>query len=208
MNWPCALNRSHLLGTGLARLLRSAGPMKNFVRTALASVLVLSTMSTMAFADEGDNAHRPGFLLDSSPQSRPMLLSVHGVLPYSRFGAGGFPLGAGVSFYIPIVRDGFIPPVNDEFGIDFGADAFFFAGYRNFFGLWIPVSVLWTFHFTDTFAAYVKAGVALRFWPGEPAPFYPDFVGAVGLNWMFARSVGLRVELGYPGLKVGLLFAF
>ena len=97
---------------------------------------------------------------------------------------------------------------DNEFGIDFGADAIFFAGARNGFALWVPVSLLWTFHFTDTFAAYVKAGVALRFWPGDPLPIYPDFVGAIGLNWMFARSVGLRVEAGYPGLKVGLLFAF
>ncbi len=179
--------------------------MKTFVRSALASVLLLSSM---VLAHEDDNAHRPGFLLDSSAQSRPVLLSVHAVLPYNHFGRGGFPLGVGASLYIPILHNGFIHPVNDEFGIDFGADAIFFTGYRNPFGLWIPVSLLWTFHFTDTFAAYVKAGVALRFWPGDPFPLYPDFVGAIGLNWMFARSVGLRVEAGYPGLKVGLLFAF
>lgn len=179
--------------------------MKTIVRTALACFLVCSSL---ALADGDDQAHRPGFLLDSSSQSRPLLLSVHGVLPYGHFGYGGFPLGVGASLYIPLVRDGFIRPVNDEFGLDFGADAIFFTGSRNVFALWVPVSVLWTFHFTDTFAAYVKAGVALRFWPGDALPLYPDFVGAIGLNWMFARSVGLRVEAGYPGIKVGLLFAF
>jgi hypothetical protein len=178
--------------------------MNPFARAALVSVLMLSSV---ALAHE-DTAHREGFLLDSSAQHRPFLLSVHGVLPYSRFGVGNFPIGAGVSFYIPLVANGFIPPVNDEFGLDFGGDAIFFPGYRNGFALWVPVSVLWTFHFTDTFSAYVKAGVALRFWPGDSLPLYPDFVGAIGLNWMFARSVGLRVEAGYPGLKVGLLFAF
>lgn len=178
--------------------------MKILARLALFSVL---SLSSLALAQD-DRAHQSGFLLDSSAQSRPLLLSVHGVLPYSHFGRGGFPIGVGASLYIPILSNGFIPPVNDEFGLDFGADAIFFTGYANPFGLWIPVSVLWTFHFTDTFAAYVKAGVALRFWPGDALPFYPDFVGAIGLNWMFARSVGLRVEAGYPGLKVGLLFAF
>ena len=178
--------------------------MKNFVRSALVSVLLLSSV---ALAQE-DNSHRQGWLMDSSQQYRPFLLSVHGVLPYSHFGYGGFPLGVGVSFYIPLIANGFIPPVNDEFGLDFGADAFFFPGYRYPFAVVIPVSVLWTFHFTPNFAAYVKAGVALRFWPGDPIPLFPDVVGAVGLNWMFARVVGLRVEVGYPGVKVGILFAF
>ena len=184
--------------------------MKLLARTALVSVLLVSAL---AFADEDDrdrgeyDRHRQGFLLDSSPQSRPLLLSMHGVLPYHYFGYGGFPIGVGASLYLPILNNGFIPPVNDEFGLDFGADAFFFAGAPNGFGLWIPVSVLWTFHFSPSFSAYVKAGVALRFWPGDRYPLYPDFVGALGLSWMFSHSVGLRVEAGYPGLKLGLLFA-
>ena len=178
--------------------------MKALARLALVSVLCLSSL-TLA---QEDRAHREGWLMDSSDQPRPLLISVHAVLPYSRFGLGNFPIGVGASLYVPILRNGFIPPVNDEFGIDFGADAIFFLGYQYPFALWVPISVLWTFHFTETFAAYVKAGVALRFWPGDPLPLYPDFVGAIGLNWLFARSFGLRVEAGYPGLKVGLLFAF
>ncbi len=171
--------------------------MKNFARSALVSVLLISSLG---YAHEG-------WLTDSSPQSRPLLLSVHAVLPYSHFRFGGFPIGAGASLYIPILRNGFIPPINDEFGLDFGADAIFFLGYGNGFALWIPVSVLWTFHFSQSFSAYLKAGVALRIWPGESLPYYPDFVGAIGLSWMFAGSVGLRVEAGYPGVKVGILFA-
>lgn len=181
--------------------------MKNFVRAALVSVFLFSSLA-LAHEGDGDQAHRSGFLLDSSAQSRPFLLSVHGVLPYGHFRYGGFPIGVGASFYIPILSNGFIPPLNDEFGLDFGADAIFFLGYRYPIAVWIPVSVLWTFHFTPSFSAYVKAGVALRFWPGDPLPLYPDFVGAVGLSWMFASSVGLRVEAGYPGVKLGLLFAF
>lgn len=175
-------------------------------KSALVSVLLLSTAS-FAHEELFDDHHHAGTLLDSSPQSRHLLLSVHGVLPYSHFRFGGFPLGVGASLYIPILHNGFIHPVNDEFGLDFGADAIFFTGNRNVFGLWVPVSVLWTFHFSHSFSAYLKAGVALRFWPGDSLPLYPDFVGAIGLSWMFSHHVGLRVEAGYPGLKVGLLFA-
>jgi hypothetical protein len=185
--------------------------MKPFARAALLSFLALSSAAfadSIVINDDGIHHHRSGTLLDSSAQARPLRLSVHGVLPYGHLRRGGFPIGAGVSLYIPLAHNGFIPALNDEFGLDFGADAIWFAGAQNPFGLFVPVSVLWTFHFTETFSAYVKAGAALRFWPGDSLPLYPDFVGAIGLNWMFARSVGLRVEAGYPGLKVGLLFAF
>jgi hypothetical protein len=151
---------------------------------------------------------RSGYLLDSSPQERPMLLAVHAVLPYSGWAFGGFGIGVGGTFYIPLVKNGFIPPVNDEFGIDFGADFLFYPGYFAGFSMYVPVSALWTFHITDTFSAYVKVGIALRIWPGFVNPFYPDLVSVVGLNWMFAKSIGLRAELGYPGVKVGILFAF
>ena len=180
--------------------------MKNFVRAALVSVLTVASVASADIdVDININHHHGGSLTDGGDQHRHVLLSVHGVLPYGHF--RGFPLGVGASLYIPIVSNGFIPPVNDEFGLDFGADAIFFLGRGNGFALWIPVSVLWTFHFSHSFAAYVKAGVALRIFPGDPLPLYPDFVGAIGLNWMFARSVGLRVEAGYPGIKLGILFA-
>lgn len=186
-------------------------PMKTSTRLVLLSLVVVSSLS---FADEpaaaegGSGMRRSGYLLDASSHDRDMKLAIHAVLPYAHFGYGGFPIGVGAVFYIPLVKDGFIPPVNDEFGIDFGADAVFFLGYSYPFALWIPVSALWTFHFTDTFAAYAKVGIALRIWPGYVNAVFPDFTTAVGLNWMFSKGFGLRAELGYPGIKVGILLAF
>ena len=184
--------------------------MKNFIRLGLLSAVIASSI---AFAEDdagGSSARRSGYLLDRSPQQRDMRLAVFGVLPYGYFGPlyGGFPIGVGATFYIPLLKDGFIPPVNDEFGLDFGADIVFFLGYFNPIALWIPVSVLWTFHFTDKFSAYVKAGVALRIWPGYFNAVYPDFVGAVGLNFMLSKGFGLRAEVGYPGIKLGVVFNF
>jgi len=168
---------------------------------------VLATSSVALAQEEGGGMHRSGFLLDRSAHSRPTMLTLQAVVPYGYFGYG-FPIGVGALFYIPLVQDGFIPPVNDEFGIDFGGDIIFHLGYTYPFDLIIPVSVLWKFHFTDTFAAYAKVGAALRIWPGSLHPVWPDFVTAVGLDWMFARTVGLRVEVGYPGIKVGINIAF
>jgi hypothetical protein len=155
------------------------------------------------------SARAESTLLDSSQgHERSMLLSVHGVLPYGYLGQGTLPLGVGASFYIPLVKEGFIRPVNDEFGLDFGADAIFFPGYANGIAFFVPVSVLWTFHFTQSFAAYVKVGAALRIWPGYAQSIYPDLVTGIGLNWMFSKSIGLRAEVGYPGVKIGVLVAF
>lgn len=189
--------------------------MKNLIRLGFLSAVIASSA---AFAQEegsssgGGGMRRSGYLLDASAQTRPMRLAIHAVLPYAHFGYGGFPIGVGGVFYIPLVHNGFIPPLNDEFGIDFGADIVLFLGYSFPFALWIPVSALWTFHITDTFAAYAKLGVALRIWPGYFGGFggavWPDFTSAVGLNWMFSKSFGLRAEVGYPGIKVGILLTF
>lgn len=182
--------------------------MKTLPRIALFLVLASSSLTLAQESDSGTGMRRSGYLLDASDQERSTRLSVHAILPYTYFGLTGFPLGVGASFYIPLVKNGFIPPLNDEFGIDFGADTVFFLGYSNVFALWLPVSVLWTFHITDSFSAYAKAGIALRFWPGYSAVFWPDLVANVGVNWMFSKSMGLRAELGYPGAKVGLLIEF
>ena len=185
--------------------------MKTTTRFAMVLAVVVSTL---AFADEpvvveeGSGMHRSGFLLDRSEHTRDMKLGIFAVLPYGYFGFGGFPIGIGANFYIPLVKDGFIAPVNDEFGIDFGADVVFFLGYTYPLALWIPVSALWTFHITDTFAGYAKVGVALRIWPGYLNAIWPDFTTAVGVNYMFSKSFGLRGEVGYPGIKIGILLAF
>ncbi len=177
--------------------------MKNLTRLALLSAVIASSA---AFAQEG--MHRPGYLLDSAPQERSTRLALFAVLPYGYFGLGGFPIGVGGTFYIPLVKDGFIPPVNDEFGIDFGADIVFFLGYNNPVALWIPVSVLWTFHILDNLQVYAKAGIALRIWPGYFNAVWPDFTTAVGLNFMLSKSFGLRAEAGYPGIKLGIVLNF
>ena len=184
--------------------------MKTLVRVAFLSVV----LSSLAFADEapaaeggGSGMRRSGYLLDASPQERPMILGIHAIIPYGYYGYG-FGIGAGATFYIPLVKDGFIPPLNDEFGLDFGADLNFFFAYYAPFSITVPVCVLWTFHITDKFSAYAKVGIALKIHPGYVFPIFPDGVGVVGANFMFSKSFGVRAEAGYPGLKVGILLAF
>lgn len=187
---------------------------------SLVRVVALSAVfaSSFAFADEevvdtgGTGMRRPGYLLDRSEHSeRSMMLDVHLLVPYGYLGyvGYGFPVGVGATFYLPLVKDGFIAPVNDEFGIDFGIDsAFFLGGYSFAASFWVPVAAQWKFHITDSFEAFAKLGLALRVWPGYTLPVYFDVYGSVGINWMFSKAIGLRAEVGYPGLKVGVVFAF
>src|SRR5689334_6777873 len=115
----------------------------------LAILLVVLCASAVAHAD----------IFDRSAHRRPFVFSLFTGVPYY-YGFG--PVGLGARFYIPILHDGFIPALNDEFGIEFGGDFTFYgvwAGYGGY-GLSIPVEVLWDFHLHPRFDVYGKVGVA------------------------------------------------
>lgn len=157
--------------------------------------------------------HQSGALLDKSPQKRPMILSFFAGLPYGYY-YYGFPFGVGARFGIPIVHDGFLPMLNDSFGIEFGADLYGVAGARFYPTLGLPVELYWAFHFTKNFAAYAKVGAVLEF---NFVPYACTAIGCrayslvtaspignVGLIWHFSQKLSLRAEAGYPWIKVGL----
>jgi hypothetical protein len=181
-------------------------------RISLLLALSAVLSAGVAQADEGGNAFRaPGHLLDASDQQRAQELSFFIGVPYGYFGYG-FATTVGARYYIPILKNGFIPALNDEFGIEFGAD--FGAHFWSYFypSFDIPVEVLWRFHFTERFDAYAKVGVGLGFnisYPGTGGLyFYPYLVSAVGLFFKLNEAISLRAEVGYPGIKVGIAFAF
>jgi hypothetical protein len=180
-----------------------------------ALTLAFALCSTAAMAE--NRFKEPGALLDASEQERPQMLSFFAGLPYGYL-FYGFPIAVGARYYIPILKNGFIPPVNDEFGIEFGADFSFFLGRQSFLPfLGLPVEVLWRFHFTENFDAYAKLGLALRFGFGS---YYNGFntvsgvgvdidpVSAVGLVYKLSSNIALRAEVGYPWIKVGIGILF
>lgn len=190
-------------------------------RIAKLLVVALALAASPVLAEEGEassggNAlRRSGALLDRGPQKRPMMLSLFAGVPYGYFYYAGFPFGIGGRFYIPIVHDGFIPPVNDSFGIEFGLDFSGVAGRSVYPVFAIPVEVMWRFHFQKTFSLYAKIGIALQFNVVSYCPYTgyrscglvtADGIGNVGLIWHFTQKVALRVEAGYPWLKIGLGF--
>jgi len=203
------------------------------MRKTLAAVLVASTMLIAGSAlasdpppppppppDSGDTSsssssgasltHQPGGLFDTaSGKQRPMLLSVFAGLPYAYYGYG-FGFGIGARFYLPLVQDGFIPQINDEFGLEFGVDIAPSFGTFSYFFFDIPVQVVLDVHVTPQFDAYVKLGICPTLYFGHDSGFYAGslFAGAVGLKYKLGEKFYLRAEAGYPMVMVGIGFGF
>jgi hypothetical protein len=217
MNMACKTSRE-LRSLGLDST-RRAGFGSCFAVCA-ALTLALGVLAASPRTAAAQATEEPGGLKDASPHERPMMLSFFTGINYGYYASYGFPLTLGGRFYIPLVRDGFIRTLNDEFGIEFGLDLNFdfisdryhtVYGYDStIFGIAFPVEAMYDFHFTRTFDAYVKAGFIFGgdFSDHLHDGFYFNFVSAVGLRWAMTDMLYLRAEAGYPWIKAGIGFAF
>jgi len=149
-------------------------------------------------------------------------LSIWGVLPY---GYGGFGLGVGGRFALPLPISSLIPGgrIRDNWSLEFGADYYRYSGvgyltYDYAVNWFLPVcGMMWNVWLNDTFAVYpkVEAGYHVGWVSGYPdgytSPSYGGvFVsGAVGLIYKLGGgNVNLRAEAGYSGVKGGVGFSF
>jgi hypothetical protein len=158
---------------------------------------------------------------DSSVHTdRPVKFDITGSLGF--FGDRSVGTAAWVS--IPLLPDGFIPPLNDSFGLEFGmAVNYAWANYGfgcdyNYFSL-VPLGgVRWDFHLTEAWTVFGKAklGIGHDFASVECGGTKIDDVGGnhlasdfgVGAFWNFSPGMGMRFDLGYQGASVGLSFNF
>ena len=138
----------------------------------------------------------------------------------------GIGAGAMVRYEIPIVPDGFIPAINDQFSLE---PALGFAWQRNYDdycryagvdcgamgerGIITPaVYGVWSFHITSRFRPYAALGLGVDIGIDSDDDWHYKnqsnffFDSAVGLFYRFAAPVGLRAEIGSGGPKVGLAF--
>lgn len=151
---------------------------------------------------------------DASPHLRPQMISVFTGFQFGHFAGYGFPMMIGGRYYIPIVKDGFIPSLNDEFGLEFGLDfnfTFLDDIYNDsvLFGFGIPAEAMWDFHFSPKFDAYAKVGFVFgsAFNSGYGG-FWWDFRTHVGMRLKLNQVMYFRAEVGYPTIMAGLGFAF
>ena len=119
----------------------------------------------------------------------------------------------GLRVGIPIVRNGFVPPINNQVVINFGGDLVFWPDYQDYAELILPVALQWDFYLASQWSVFAEAGLAVEWYPrgdprtpGRPFDLCPGL--AVGGRYHFDRGAGfpsLTLRLGFPtGLKFGV----
>ena len=125
----------------------------------LLSALVLSSalIGSMPVASaDAVIINRPG------SGSRPMMLDLHAGFIYYGYGPS-----IGARFSIPIVRQGFLPMINNTVAITFGGDFYWIRLNRDHYaaGVGFPVTLQWRFLFTQKLSAFGEIGVNLFLHP-------------------------------------------
>jgi len=112
--------------------------------------------------------------------------------------------GAGFRGTVVIVRDGFIPKINDSVGITFGGD--FFFGKES--TLFLPVAMQWNFWLTPSWSVFGEPGIGLA---AKKLEFKKDVLHPIlmaGARFHFTERVALTLRAGYPAVSVGVSFLF
>ncbi len=144
-------------------------------------------------------------------------LDVHGLFAYWGTSAGPFSLGRygtaglgpGFRASFNILKDGFIPKLNDSVAIGVGADLVFgFDGTVRFI---TPVVLQWNFWLTQHWSVFGEPGVAIEFPMSVPnsiggEPIYVSPALFVGARYNFNDHVTLTMRLGFPMSTFGVSF--
>lgn len=139
-----------------------------------------------------------------------------------------FGLGAGIRFSIPIVRNGFLPKINDSVAITFGGDFVRFPNGATVCGanacanspgytiLYAPVAMQWNFFLTDQWSVFGEPGLAVRHSFADNAGADPGSIDgptrvravfAFGGRYRLSQGMTLTIRVGVPVLaSVGLSF--
>ena len=180
-----------------------------------AVIISVLLASSLGFAQEGSAIApqgTPNSISDTGPHTRQPDLSLLAWLPWY-YGVG---IGLDARFEIPILPDGFIPNVNDDFTIEpsFGFAVATYFGY-SVVDLTPAVYGIWGFHLSDRLRVYGGLGLGWDLWfanngfnasASGATPFYWDL--CLGLNYKFASNMAFRGEAGSQGLKAGLSIYF
>ena len=139
-------------------------------------------------------------------------IDVHGVVAYAggplalgRYGLLGF--GPGVRANLRILKNGFIPSLNNSIAISFGADLVFDTD--NDVRLVTPVAMQWNFWLTQHWSVFGEPGLAIEFPMSTPRGAEPIYVTpslAVGGRYNFNDHITFTVRLGYPMSTIGASF--
>lgn len=148
---------------------------------------------------------------------------IDGIRPEVHFDLGlhGY-FGVGFDLEIPLVSDGFLDGVDDEFAIVPGLDFLFFDyrydgdGYGGF-GFAPNLTFQWSFYVSDKWSVFPELGFVVLFTTDDRNPYYRGYgpdrrvwvdpVAAFGARWHFSDRNALTFRIGYPfGFQIGITF--
>jgi hypothetical protein len=188
-------------------------------RVAFASTCAFSTILAVlpppARAD--DTIKRPGDHPPYSVEAEPHVLFGWG----DAYGVGGFGLGG--RFSIPVVRNGFVPSINNSVAVTFGIDwmhyesCWFHGGcVANYVDL--PVAMQWNFYVAKRWSVFGEPGLFLFFGSydscplqGNLCPNRPPGAGVepalfLGGRYHLSDEMSLTMRIGFPTFSFGLSF--
>lgn len=146
----------------------------------------------------------------------------------SRWATNGF--GAGARFSIPVVKNGFVPTINNSVAVSFGLD---YLRYSGCYGsgvlfansrcdgasfLLFPVAMQWNFWLSPKWSVFGEPG--LYIYHGlyddpcdgigrgcnSPSRTSVDFLFHAGGRFHFNDTVALTLRVGYPTVSLGVSF--
>ncbi|HSC88163.1 MAG TPA: hypothetical protein VLC09_12860 [Polyangiaceae bacterium] len=123
-------------------------------------------------------------------------------------GCGNAGFGPGVRASIPFMHNGPIDSINNNIGISFGLNTFFYGGNNEVIGWNVPVAFQWNFYFTEIISVLGEVGLnseLATFNGGSDFDIYPLFQG--GGRFQFGK-LGVLVRVGIPYASVGLNIQF
>jgi hypothetical protein len=180
-------------------------------RVCLAVSTAVLVVSSVASAREESIINQPDQHPDYNAE-----LEVHGLIAYGGgpFAIGRddvFGLGPGVHGNIRILKNGFIPKLNNNVAIGIGAELVF-----NAIGvagtevrLVTPIVLQWNFWMTTHWSVFGEPGFAIEFpmsTPGGAEPIYVTPTLSVGGRYNFNDKVALVLRVGYPITSIGVSF--
>ncbi len=162
-------------------------------------------------------------------------LEPHGLLgAFEPPGDGrGTGFGLGIRGTIEVLKEGFLPKLNDSVGIGFGLDFVHYGGNgqvrgycasfvtgpsgvpvcvettsaygrRSYF--YLPVVMQWNFWLHRTWSAFGEPGLSVYFSDGDLR--FTPFIVFLGGRYHFTDNISLTLRLGYPTISLGASFLF
>jgi hypothetical protein len=198
----------------------------------LVAVVLVSALAWHKTARADDTIKHPGDHPDYVVEIEP-----HGLWSWTHYDFApndGFGLGA--RFSIPIVKNGFVPSINNSVAIGFGVDWLNYSGSNCYayhgphYGgpcydvgdanyLFFPVVMQWNFFVAHQWSVFGEPGFVIYhgffdycagappgYNCGNPTSTGVDFAFFVGGRYHFNEHVALVMRIGYPTFSLGVSF--